>query len=184
MKINKLGGVVAVAAVLLCANVSSADEYLVQACPDTRDQLVYWIEEFARYTRCDGYPYPIDEKRGQWNQDDPVWQHRPKQGGNGCEVHWKLSKLLDDENTSGGGKRMGQNGNRGAANNLDDGKYFEAIDDISEYIATIEEVAVVRGDDVLDINGVEHLKDEHQHFADHFVDEAKNILSCIGELSY
>jgi len=191
MNIKKISGALAVVATLLLANVSSADPYVyeVQECPVStvirtdRDALIGWIEEFARFTRC--VDYPRNTLAGQWNPDDPVWEHRPKQDGNGCEVHWKLSKLLNEENDSGGTKRKGKNGNRGAASNLAGGKDLGAIDSLLEYIATIEDAAKVRKDDhEIEIAGVmeSHNKDVHQLFADNYADEADNILGCIDGL--
>jgi len=187
MNINKCSGVIAAMATLLCTGVSSAEDNFSTdsttgspfVCTGYRADLVEWVEEFARFSRC--VDYPSNLLAGQWNPEDPVWQWRGTKG-DGCEVHWKLSKLLDEENDSGGSKRKGKNANRGAAAELAHGRDFDAIDSLTEFVDTIEWNAKIRTDEHTLADGTVHTADNHQHFADDFVAEATDILGCVGEL--
>lgn len=145
-------------------------------CTEYRADLIEWVEEFARFTRC--VDYPSNVLPGQWNPDDPVWQHRPKQGGDGCEVHWKVSRLIDEATLEySNPDRKGKNGNRGAASELEDGKDTDAYDSLQEFIDTLNYSAVVATHVFED--GTEH---DHQALEDAFVSEARDIQECIGRL--
>lgn len=180
MKIKKICGIFAVAISLFGIGSSNAEPYY---CTGSRADLVADIQEFARFVRCDGYP--SSELAGQWNAGDPVWQWRGTKG-NGCEVHWKLSKQLDEENDSGGDKAKGKNANRGAAASLADNKDIYAYDQLTNFVETIKFDAKLRSDDhpmeLSDGTVVLHKMADHQRFADDFVAEALQLQKCIGKL--
>ena len=179
MKIKKLRGALVVAASLFGIGIGNAEPYY---CTGYRADLVEDIEEFARFVRCDGYP--SSELAGQWNPEDPVWQWRGTQG-NGCEVHWKLSKQLDEENDSGGDKTKGKNANRGAAASLADYNDIYAYDQLTNFVETIKFDAKLRSDDHtvdVDAGTLEHTMADHKTFADEFVAEALQLQKCIGKL--
>lgn len=160
-----------------------------------RNDLAYAIEEFARFIQCEDYPSL--QLAGQWNANDSVWQWRGGKG-KGCEVHYKLSKVLDEKNDLNQedppGKKNGNNGNRGAANDLRDYDDISAFDQLDYFIETIKVDAKVRSDDhalfdddgkeVYDDNddAVTHTMADHQQFADDFVAEAEELQKCIGKL--
>ena len=129
MSIKKLCGTIAV--VLTFCGFSTA----AFACPD-REVLAGDIVDLAMELRC--LNYPSNGIEGTWDATNAVWQFKPKRGGDGCEVHYKLSKLLDElAQDKQNDKGKPNNKNRGAASALRDGKDQGAFDLLQGFIDTI-----------------------------------------------
>lgn len=167
MKIKKIIGSIAVAVSLFAlTSTASAVE-----CTGQRVDLAEEIRVLAVELRCGGYPIGLD---GLWNIDDPIWQWKGK-ARFGCEVHYKLSKLLDETNDldqkDPPGNKNGKNENRGARNDLLDNKDIDAFERLGEFVATI-------------LNKAKLNEDGHDHAADaqSFIDEALAAQTCIGSL--
>jgi len=93
----------------------------------------------ARAVGCTEYPADIDGIDSNWDKDNPIWQFRPKKGGNGCEVHYKLAKLIDEKEQvkTGKGKGVAKNENRGVAAALADNNDQNAYDQLQQFMDTI-----------------------------------------------
>ncbi|MDH4108000.1 MAG: hypothetical protein OEW35_06770 [Gammaproteobacteria bacterium] len=197
MKTVRLGSLFAAVASLLGAGVSAADgagyscpqagDY-ANGYPRSRAYLVEWAQELARFVRCDGYPDNV--LAGQWDPTDPIWQWRGDMG-DGCEVHWKLSRQLDEGNENGNttpGKK-GSKANQGAANALASGNDDGALLHLTNFVTTIEENARVRDEHLFtytDANGYEqqetHSATFHEQDAQDLAWEGREIMRCVGDL--
>jgi len=121
MKIQKIGGSLAVALSLVAFGTAMADE---ASCLAVGDDIQYLSQEL----RCD--------PDGYWT-GPAIWQYKGK-GELGCIVHEKLAKLLYEERTEPPPEiKKGNNLAKGAANDVYDGKYQDAIDQLQRFIDTI-----------------------------------------------
>jgi len=193
MKTVRLSGLVAALVAVFGAGTGAADE-LGYSCPQAGDYangyprnrayLVDWTKEFGRYVRC--VDYPSNLLPGQWNPDDPVWQWRGD-AGKGCEVHWKLSKQLNEENDSGTTPtKKGSKNNRGAANALEEKNDDDAVLRLQTFIDTIlYDAVVVQFDHEVtapDGSKISHTITDHEAIEQDLVWEAGEIIRCIGDM--
>jgi len=121
MIIKRLGGSLAIAVSMLAFSMTA----FAQACDVESAEIKYMADVLV-----------CGKDGGQWN-DAAIWQFKGK-NGDGCEVHTKLAKLLYEERTDEPPPRKkGNNVAKGAANDLDDGKYQSALDQLQLFIDTI-----------------------------------------------
>jgi hypothetical protein len=128
--IKKAGGIAP--AFVTCGGFGSV---VLADCDADRESAAYEAEALARYVRCVDYPPGL---LGSWPADNPIWQFRPRRGGFGCEVNYKLSKKLDEappEKTGNKGKP--NNTNRGVASALRDYKDQAAYELVQQFMDTI-----------------------------------------------
>lgn len=129
MNIKKIGGSLAVALSMLALNgVVMADCDVGTISTDIKDQ--------ATALRCDGL--------GGSYKGAPIWQYKGD-GDKGCVVHEKLAKLLWEvrDGSTPPPIKNGNNLAKGAANDMDDGKFQSAIDQLQRFWDTIEYEAVL-----------------------------------------
>jgi hypothetical protein len=133
----------------------------------------------ARAVGCTEYPAGIDGIDSNWDNDNPIWQFRPKKGGNGCEVHYKLIKLIDEkeQEKTGKGKGQAKNENRGVAAALADNNDQYAYDQLQEFMDTIMYSAKVN---LLYVGTTEF--PTAAGAAQYFVGEALLIQGDVGDL--
>lgn len=166
-KFRKLA-IVAVA----CAGFSGmamAEDGMCLSFESDRECLAGEAVALALRLRCVDYRTGLE---GSW-VNPSIWQYKPKRDGNGCEVHYKLSKLLDEEaqEKTGGGKGKANNTNRGVASALLDNNDQYAIDLLQEFMDTITYNAKLNPE-----------YGDAQAEADMFVLEALDLQSSIGSL--
>jgi hypothetical protein len=118
MSIKKLSGSLAVA-IAVCG-LSGA------AMADCEDVIIE-IERQADALRC--------EPDGLWDASMPIWQYRGKKG-DGCVLHEKLARKLDEERAEPPPKRnkKGTNTKAGAAEAFAKGQYEEGLAQLQEFI--------------------------------------------------
>ncbi len=138
MSITKVCGTVAALMLLGSYSASASAGH----CEDLRAELTENAMDIAVVLRCTDYPSNSLGFEGKWDPLNPIWQYRPKQGGDGCEVHYKLSKKLDDlsqkEEDEDSNKRKGPlKKNRGVARALEDHRDQTAFDLLQSFIDTI-----------------------------------------------
>ena len=123
MSIKKLSGSIAVAiAVFGLSGAALADGHI-----ETCDDVVIDIERQAVALRC--------EPDGLWDASMPIWQYRGKKG-DGCILHEKLARKLDEERTEPPPKKnkKGTNTAAGAAEAFAKGQYEEGLAQLQEFI--------------------------------------------------
>ena len=119
MNIKKMSGSLAVAiAVLGLSSVATAD------CLDTITE----IEMKAVELRCSDTTY---------NKDTAIWQY--KRNGDGCVIHAKLARKLNEERTKPPPRinKKGTNTAAGAANSFANGKYEAGLASLQDFIDTM-----------------------------------------------
>ena len=122
MTIKKLSGSLAAAlAVFGLSGAAMADGH-IQSC----DDVVIDIERQAVALRC--------EPDGLWDPANPIWQYRGKKG-DGCVLHEKLARKLNEERTEPPPKpnKKGKNTKAGAAEALAKGQYEEGLAQLQEF---------------------------------------------------
>jgi len=180
MKIKKLCGAFAVAiSVFALSTITLADSPYF-SCPDTvRENVAEAIATMAVTLRCKDFTVYDDGtvEIGTWPNDDPIWQKKPKKGGDGCEVHFSLSKLLDardQDKKKNKGQGTPNNGDRrGAARAVRDFQNEYAKELLQGFIDTIDNgIAVLRAD---------HEPFDHSHYlqAADFAQAARDAQTCI-----
>ncbi len=130
MNIKKIGGSLAVALSMLALNC------VVMAVCDV-GTISTDIKDQATALRC--------ESLGNGTYiGDPIWQYKGD-GNKGCVVHEKLAKLLWElrDGSTPPPIKNGNNLAKGAANDMDDGKFQSAIDQLQRFWDTIEYEAVL-----------------------------------------
>ena len=121
MNIKKMSGSLAVAiAVLGLSSVATAD------CLDTITE----IEHMADELRCS----TVD---GDYNRDTAIWQY--KRNGDGCVIHSKLARKLNEERTEPPPRinKKRTNTAAGAANSFANGKYEAGLASLQDFIDTM-----------------------------------------------
>lgn len=144
MNTRKLCGTVA-AAIFTFALSATASAGTYFECPIdiTPENVASEIEDMAFKMRCANFePQKGDAAPGGWDKDAPVWKWGRKDG---CEVHYKLSKLLHVARTSEPPKQTPKNNNdaKGAANDVRDGKLVSALDQLTLLADTMRDNANV-----------------------------------------
>ena len=132
MTIKKLSGSLAVAmAVFGLSGAAIADDHL-QSCQD----VIIEIELKADALRCGPYG---------WDPTMPIWQFRGTKG-DGCVVHEKLARKLNEERTEPPPKinKKGTNDAAGAANSFANGKYEAGLLSLQEFVDTMLYAANVK----------------------------------------
>ena len=132
MNTRKLCGTVAAAIFTLALSATaSAGE-----CEKDAEALAESVRVLRADLACVAYPDGIidPDNPAVYPTDNPIWQYRPKKGGDGCEVHYKLSKLLFEKSQPKKGKGKANNGDyRGAYAALLDGQYQYAHDLLAQF---------------------------------------------------
>lgn len=165
MKLRKLCGSLAVTATMMLLGSPAQAEPLYFTCPVSPDQesVAVELERMAVAVRCKDN----QTAEGSWDVLDPIWQW--KRNGNGCEVHLKVSKLIDLERTEAPPpQKKGKNKAQGAANDIRDGKYGGGQASLQEFIDTLWYSAKTRPG--------------HQQDEDNFMESADAAIACIDEL--
>ena len=178
MSIKKVCGTVA--ALVLFSGYSGA--VLADQCADDRDAAITATVELASELACELYPEGVTGILGTWNKDNPIWQFRPRKGGNGCEIHYKLNKKLNElpQNNTKPGKCKSKIDSRGVAALLEDGKDQNAFDMLQQFMDTIMYNARVNpGYDETKSPG--YGKDAAEA-AQYFVNGAYNIQTSVNSL--
>ena len=176
MSIKKVCGTVA--ALVLFSGYSTA---VLADCATDRDDAIDDTLILARAVGCTDYPSHIDGIFGNWNPDNPIWQFKGNKG-NGCEVHYKLAKLLDEfaqVKKDNKGKGDPKNANRGVAAALADNNDQYAYDQLQQFMDTIMYSAKLNPgyDDTLSAGFP-----TAAGAAQDFVDEALLIQNDVGDL--
>jgi hypothetical protein len=168
VRIKKVGGIAAI--LFTCGSFGSV---VLADCDLNRESAAYEAEALARYVRCVDYPVGLT---GTWDPGNPIWQFKGKKGP-GCEVHYKLSKKLDEEpqkKTTDKGKP--NNTNRGAASALRDHKDQAAYDSLQKFIDTI------MYDAKLNPNFASNGTGNAAENADVIISDALSIQASVGDL--
>lgn len=124
MNIKKMSGSLVAATLLLGLNtVAMAD------CAD----VITEIELKANALRC-----TTSSSGGQWDPANPIWQYKGTKG-DGCVIHEKLARKLDEERTEPPPKinKNKTNTEAGAANNFRNGKYEAGQQSLQDFIDTM-----------------------------------------------
>ena len=132
MNIKKMSGSLVAATLLLgLSTVVMAD------C----DDVIYEIELKADALRCDP-----DPDIG-WDAKNPIWQYKGTKG-DGCVIHQKLAKKLNEVRTEPPPKinKKGTNFAAGAANNFRNGKYEAGQQRLQDFIDTMMYAAKAHDD--------------------------------------
>ncbi len=174
MSIKKVCGTVA--ALVLFSGYSSA---VFADCATDRADAIEDTQILARALACTDYPNNWDEITGNWDPLNAIWQFRPKKGGNGCEVHLKLNKKLDEapQKDPKPGKGKSTIDSRGAAALLEDFKDQNAFDMLQQFMDTIMYNAKLNR---LYVGTTEFPTKEDA--AQYFVDQALLIQNDVGDL--
>jgi hypothetical protein len=157
VRIKKVGGIAAI--LFTCGSFGSV------ALADCREIVALDAEALAIQLRCSGYRDGLD---AEW-KGDPIWQYKGKKG-DGCEVHYRLAKKLDEEpqlKTTVKGKP--KNTNRGVASALRAYKDEAAIESLQQFMDTIMYNAKLNPDPDVDAAAA----------AQAFVDDASLILTWV-----
>lgn len=138
MKLGKLSTALGAGVVALSMGQAAMADmvcpYLADPSYDTanlRSDLVRDLPMVATSLRC-------DTDSGTWPNGNPIWKYRSS--GDGCLVHSKLAKLLDEPRDSLSSPppiKKGGNTAAGAANDLANGKDDEALTKLYEFVNTI-----------------------------------------------
>ncbi len=124
MNTRKLCGTVAAAIFTFALSATAS-----ASCQDDADLIAGDVMQLQTDLACPEYPDSVDGITGEYEGLTPIWQYRPKRNGDGCEVHYKLSKLLFEKSQPKKGKGKANNGDyRGAYAALLDGQYQYAHD--------------------------------------------------------
>jgi len=185
MSIRKLCGTVAVAVSVTLGGAAFADDTSYFHCTSTdRFEVAQDIENLAVTLRCidftkTGLTDPVTGKEtyvpGTWTAA-AIWKKGRK--GNGCELHYNLSKQLHVLRTSKPPPRKkGNNAAQGAANAVRDYKDDSALLHLQNFIDTIDGPAKIDPD---------NSDSAHQegHFRQAVVDAKYCVAGIIDPLSW
>jgi len=139
MNTRKLCGAVAAAIFTFALSGAASADLTDAECVSLLDSTVGDVKQLQTDLACMSYPDAITGITGKYPSNNPIWQYRLKKKknsfdqGDGCEVHYKLSKLLLELAQEKKGKGKGNSGFRGAYAALLDGQYQYAYDLLGKF---------------------------------------------------